>query len=162
MNEVYLCLGGNIGERKNNLLHAAEQINNRIGKILQASLLYETDPWGVDGQEPYLNQVICIQTPLSAKELLGYLLKLESEMGRFRTNEQWASRIIDIDILYYADLCLESEGLVVPHPRLHLRNFVLVPLQDIAPHYLHPLLKLTTTELLEICPDINLVRLYKD
>jgi len=151
-NEVYILTGGNLGNRMANLQHALRQIEDYCGKVLQVSGVYQTAAWGPVPQPDYLNQVLQIQTNLEPKPLLAQLLSIEKDMGRVRS-ERYAARTIDIDILYYGDMIIDETDLIIPHPRLYMRRFVLVPLCEIAPQLLHPILGLTTTQLLEQCHD---------
>lgn len=160
---VFLCLGGNIGNRMSYLNAAIDMINEQIGSVAKKSLVYETEAWGVDNQQAYLNRCIEIKTGLSAQQLIIKLLSIEKQLGRKRLEQQhYQARTIDIDILFYNDDVLETENLIVPHPRLHLRNFVLMPLCDIAPTYKHPVLKKTMQVLLSECTDILEVKIYKN
>ncbi len=155
MNEAYLCLGGNLGNREENLSRVKEFIQQKAGRIIAESSIYETAAWGVSEQGDYLNQVIKIATELQPEVLMEGLLAIEVLMGRERTGEQWAARTMDIDILLYNKLCIQEDRLSIPHPRLHLRNFVLVPLNEIAADAIHPFLKLSMKQLLAICPDTS-------
>ena len=157
MNEVYLCLGGNIGNREEYLSRAKELIALKVGVIVAESSIYETQAWGVNEQREYLNQVIKITTELQPQSLIEELLNIELALGRQRKDKQWAARTIDIDILFYDTICLQEENLTIPHPSLHLRNFVLIPLNEIAPELIHPFLKLSIKQLLTICPDTGVV-----
>lgn len=162
MNAAYLCLGGNIGDREAFLREAGRQIGERAGAVRQTSSLYETEAWGVSGQQAYLNCCMAIETTLAPEALLGVLLEIEQELGR--TRDPWKTyepRTIDIDVLLYDHLVLEQEHLVLPHPRLHLRKFVLIPLSEIAGGYLHPVLNKTIFNLLAECQDTSDVTLYQ-
>ncbi len=162
MNVVYLCLGGNMGDREVAFSLAITKINLSAGKVILTSPVYETEAWGVTNQQAYLNCCICIETELSSSKLLTCLLDIEKELGRSRTiTETYEPRRIDIDILFYNEDIIKEEYLIVPHPRLHLRRFVLVPLNDIAPHYLHPVLNKTIFNLLSNCEDTSAVTLFK-
>ncbi len=160
MNEVYLCLGGNLGNREANLKQALEQIANRAGRVLKVSSVYESAAWGKTGEPDYLNMVALLRTAMEAKVLMRNLLGIEKSLGRKRDAGQWASRTMDIDILFYNTICMEHEEVTIPHPRLHLRNFVLIPLAEIAPDFTHPFLGISIKQLQEICPDTSSVRRY--
>lgn len=162
MNVTYLCLGGNIGDREKALNHAIQKISEQVGVIVAKSTIYETEAWGVESQQAYLNQCIKVKTDLKATELIDVLLLIEKELGRERTiNHIYEPRTIDIDILFYNNDIINESKLLVPHPRLHLRKFVLIPLEEIASNYLHPLLNKTIFNLLSECEDISDVKLFK-
>jgi 2-amino-4-hydroxy-6-hydroxymethyldihydropteridine diphosphokinase len=149
---VFLLLGSNLGDRLEILRSAQTLIGERIGRVKSASPVYETAPWGVLDQPSFLNQVLIVTTGFIPEEILRLVLEIEHELGRVRY-ERWGARVIDIDILYYEDKVIDSARLTVPHPRLHERRFTLVPLNDIAPDFIHPLLLKTTSQLLEACSD---------
>ena len=152
MNDVYLLLGGNIGDRFQCLQEATKAIEKTCGNIIQQSSLYETAAWGIEDQDPFLNQVLQLATTLEADDLLSRLLSIEETLGRKR-DIKYGPRSIDIDILFYNNAIIELEGLKVPHPRMHLRRFVLEPLCELAPQKMHPLLHKTVARLLADCPD---------
>jgi 2-amino-4-hydroxy-6-hydroxymethyldihydropteridine diphosphokinase len=152
MNNVYLLTGGNIGDRLQNLEEACELIEEKAGKVVTRSSIYETAAWGKTDQASFLNQVLCITTPLAAEELLQELLAIELKLGRRRT-EKMGPRTIDIDILFYGNEVISNSELEVPHPRMASRRFVLTPLEEIAAHFVHPVLHKTIHELLQECPD---------
>lgn len=149
---VFLLLGSNLGERLLILQSASGMVEERVGIIRTASSIYETAPWGVLDQPVFLNQILEVQTELMPEELLRIILEIEHELGRIRY-ERWGARVIDIDILYFNDLVQDSARLTLPHPRLHERRFTLIPLTEIAPDFLHPLLQKTSLELLNDCSD---------
>ncbi len=147
-NIAYILLGGNIGNKRENLQNALSNIEKEIGKVIQKSSIYETEPWGNHDQPSFYNQVIATETSLSALELIHELLNIELKMGRTRnTQNKWEERIIDIDILFYNQEVINTAMLIVPHPRLHERKFTLKPLLEIAPNLFHPVLKKTIQEL---------------
>ena len=152
MNKVYLLIGGNIGDRMANLAMAVEFIEKYLGNMVQISSIYETAAWGNTNQADFLNQAICIETSLSPKDLMTQILLIEQKMGRERTIPL-GPRTIDIDILYYNDAIVENEQVTIPHPRMSQRKFVLYPLAEIAPKYVHPLLNKTNDVLLKECGD---------
>lgn len=154
---VYLLLGSNQGDAGQNIASAREKIELHAGKIISMSPLYQTKPWGFDSPDLFINQALQLQTPLPAEKLLEVLLVIEKSMGRQRMMRGYESRIIDIDILFYNHLVLETDSLVIPHPRLHLRNFALYPLCDIAPGFIHPVLDKSIAQLKDHSPDDSFV-----
>jgi len=152
MNKIFLITGGNIGNRKKNLKTAAELIQERLGQIIQSSKIYETEAWGITNQASFYNQVLFIESEFSAKEILKKILKIEEEMGRMRTIKN-AARIIDIDILFFNDEVINKPNLNVPHPEIVNRRFVLTPLNELAPNFVHPVLKKSIHYLLANCKD---------
>jgi 2-amino-4-hydroxy-6-hydroxymethyldihydropteridine diphosphokinase len=162
MNTAFLCLGGNIGNRAFTLEQVVGKMNAEIGNLTKQSRFYETEAWGVNNQEKYLNQCICLETSLSSHQLLKKTLEIELYFGRERNHkETYEPRTIDIDILFYNTDVIQTKDLIIPHPRLHLRKFVLIPLNEIAPHYSHPTLHKTVQTLLLECEDQCQVLLYK-
>jgi 2-amino-4-hydroxy-6-hydroxymethyldihydropteridine diphosphokinase len=158
---VVLILGTNLGDRKSNLESAREFIQEHLGEITGSSSIYFSSSWGYDGKE-FLNQVISIQSSLNASDLLTAIKKFERNSGRKERAKSYADRTIDIDILYYGDEIIEEEGLTVPHEAMQKRRFVLMPLADLLPVYVHPLLKKTSAELLELCPDQGTCEVWND
>lgn len=140
MIDVFLLLGSNLGNRKGYLQKAVDLIETELGVVMQKSSIYETEAWGKTDEPNYLNQVVKIDTELSARQVLEKVLQIETRMGRVR-EEKWGSRIIDIDILFYGQDIINEPGLIVPHPELHNRKFTLGPLNEIAPDLQHPVLK---------------------
>jgi 2-amino-4-hydroxy-6-hydroxymethyldihydropteridine diphosphokinase len=151
MNKVFLGLGTNIGDRQHLLQIAREQIA-KSSKMLIASSIIETIPWGVTSQSNYLNQVLMIETNLEALDLLATLQAIEADMGRVR-KVKWEARIIDIDILFFNDEMIAADELTVPHPFAHQRKFVLTSMNEIAPDYIHPVLQKSMADLLAALPD---------
>jgi 2-amino-4-hydroxy-6-hydroxymethyldihydropteridine diphosphokinase len=144
---VYIALGSNLGDRKVNLETAIDNLPPKVW-VLAQSKIYQTAPWGYDDQPDYLNQVIKCETMLSPEELWRYVNELENQLGRQPTF-RYGPRLIDIDILFYGDLVLHSPDLIIPHPRLHERSFVLVPLNDLAPKLHHPVSGKTVENMLK-------------
>ena len=159
MPELYLLSGSNLGDREKNLKNALSLINNSIGKIVVRSKIYETEPWGVSGQPLFLNQVIKALTNFSPDEVLQKIKKIEGALGRKR-REKWAARIIDIDILYYDDLVINTRDLKIPHPEIINRRFTLAPLTEIAPDFIHPVANVINRVLYEKCEDTRRVDVY--
>lgn len=153
MNEVYLLTGGNIGNRLVFLSKAKEAINNKCGRILQASSIYETAAWGLENQEAFLNQVLKIKTSLTPDDLLKSILQIEGELGRKR-ELKYGPRTIDIDILLFNDEIIDRQGLKIPHPQIQNRRFVLIPLNEIASDKIHPVFQKPVSQLLAECPDL--------
>jgi 2-amino-4-hydroxy-6-hydroxymethyldihydropteridine diphosphokinase len=153
MNEVFLCLGGNLGDRLQHLNTAKALISESCGKISSQSLIYETAAWGSKSRKKFLNQVIRIKTKLTAELLLRQILEIEKQLGRIRTRNKNGDRIIDIDVLFFNSEIIEARHIQIPHPRLHLRKFVLQPLMDIAADFVHPVMDKTVSELMDECKD---------
>jgi 2-amino-4-hydroxy-6-hydroxymethyldihydropteridine diphosphokinase len=157
MQEVYLLLGSNLGDREYYISEAVKLISERAGEIKRSSAYYETASWGKTDQPDFINQALCLDTSLSAKQLLITILEIEKHLGRER-KVKWGSRIIDIDILFYGDSIIEHPDLVVPHRFLHKRAFALFPLVEIAGDYRHPVLGKTIFELCNSLDDNSVVR----
>jgi 2-amino-4-hydroxy-6-hydroxymethyldihydropteridine diphosphokinase len=154
---VAISLGSNLGDRPKNLQQALKKLKGLV-RIRRRSSLYETDPWGYTDQPKFLNQVIVGISQLGASDLLRRLKQIEQDMGRQATF-QYGPRLIDLDLLYYGETILHTNELDLPHPRLHERAFVLVPLAEIAPNWVHPILKRPTRDLLTMVSSEG-VRLY--
>jgi len=152
MNKAYLLLGSNMGNSRQQLLAANKLVKKNIGRIARQSKLYVTAAWGNTNQPDFLNQVIIVETKLSATELIKAILFVETDMGRIRTTKN-APRIIDIDILFFNKDIINKKNLVVPHPEIQNRRFVLVPLNELSPAFVHPVLKKTIHQLLDSSPD---------
>ena len=146
MNKVYLQLGSNLGERAKVISDAVKKISESIGKVSTLSQVYESTPWRVDGQANYLNQMLEVKTIFSAQDILAAILKIEKDLGRVRI-EKWGERLIDIDIIFFNNDIIETAELCIPHRHMHERNFVLVPLHEIAPNFFHPKYKKTVAQL---------------
>jgi 2-amino-4-hydroxy-6-hydroxymethyldihydropteridine diphosphokinase len=168
---VYLSLGSNIGKNikdiAKNLADACLCLEEKVGKMILKSKLYQTKAWGVQNQADFCNQIILISTNLTPQMLLNVLLDIELSLGRVR-KVRWGERIIDIDIIYFDDMIINDvindtfgeNTLIVPHPRMQERLFVLVPLAEIAPDFVHPILKKNNKELLSTCNDDLEVVIY--
>jgi deoxyguanosine kinase len=181
MNISFLSLGSNLGNREEYLSKAKQLIEQKAGKILNCSSIYETEPWQFEGSEQsavssqnfFLNQVISLETQLSPIQLINCLLDIELSLGRKRNSnsnrklyivnlksEGYLPRTIDLDILFYNDLILNEPELIIPHPLLHERRFVLLPLSEITPNLIHPVLKKTVNDLLKACKDNSEVKKF--
>ena len=150
---IYLCIGGNLGEREANLEEALSFIDINFGDVLAVSSIYESEPWGMSDVPNFLNQVVLIQCELSNDQLLSEIVELEEFFGRERSSEGYVSREMDIDVLFIDDEIVETESFKVPHPRMAERRFVLEPLAEIAPDLMHPQLKQSVSEILKACAD---------
>ena len=146
VNIAYILLGSNLGDRSKNLLRAREKIEATVGKIVQTSHVYLTEAWGKEGQPDFCNQVLKISTHKKPLDLLKDLLAIETVLGRNR-QVKWEPRIIDIDILFYNDEICQNKVLHLPHPLIPKRNFVIIPLMEICPELVHPILDKTIEEL---------------
>jgi 2-amino-4-hydroxy-6-hydroxymethyldihydropteridine diphosphokinase len=156
---VFLGLGTNLGDREENLKKAVAMIGENIGEIVSCSSVYETEPWGFQSENLFLNAVVKVKTVLKPPGLLGRILMIEAQLGRLREGEAtgYKSRTIDMDILLYGHETVIKKTLQIPHPRIPDRKFVLVPLCEISPETVHPVLKKTMAELLEECRDEGIV-----
>jgi 2-amino-4-hydroxy-6-hydroxymethyldihydropteridine diphosphokinase len=144
---VYLHTGSNLGNREENLSKVNDLIIKLIGKIIAKSGLYETEAWGVADQPNFYNQALKVETALTPQMILEKILQIETEYFNRIREEKWMARIIDVDILLFDDVVIETENLTIPHPHLHQRNFVLIPLMEIAGMLVHPTLKETIEDL---------------
>ncbi len=155
MRDVFLSLGSNQGNRFFFIQQAIQNIELRIGSIEKISSYYETEPWGFSDETNFINQVIKIKSSLPADKILARALLIEKALGRIRihNNGGYSSRPIDIDILFIDDAMINTDDLKVPHERMHKRNFVLRPLCEIAPNFIHPILKKSIQELAASCED---------
>jgi 2-amino-4-hydroxy-6-hydroxymethyldihydropteridine diphosphokinase len=149
---VYLHTGSNLGDRAFHLDRARELVAAFAGELIRCSGLYQTAPWGNTEQGAFLNQAFEIQTILQPQQLMKIILELENHIGRVR-KEKWGPRLIDIDILFFGQQIIKEPELIIPHPHLQDRNFVLMPLAEIAPDFVHPILQKTIRELVEESAD---------
>jgi 2-amino-4-hydroxy-6-hydroxymethyldihydropteridine diphosphokinase len=153
MNRIFLSLGSNLGDRSQNLKNGLDLLEQLAGKPVAISSIYETEPWGCDSDLNFYNQVIEMFTPLRPLPLLEAIHQIEKKCGRDRSALRYAPRTLDIDILFYGDSVIDFPELVIPHPNLQERQFVLVPLTEIAPHVVHPVLNKDMEQLLLACGD---------
>ena len=148
---IFLLLGSNVGDRTQNLKSARKLIDQKAGPVLFESSIYETAPWGKTDQAAFLNQALQIESDLSPMDLLQMLKAIEKEVGRTET-ERWGPRVIDIDILFYGTEIVDLPDLKVPHPYLAERQFALAPLAELNPDFVHPISHLRVQEMLDKCP----------
>lgn len=151
MTRCYILFGSNLGDKEALLEQACTLINKRCGMLVERSKAYTTEPWGFEAEEWFLNELLVVETELEPDDLMDTLLEIERELGRVRHPEQkgYTSRTVDLDILYYGDKIVNTEKVTAPHPRLHLREFALLPLCEVIPDFLHPVFHLSQTQLLE-------------
>jgi 2-amino-4-hydroxy-6-hydroxymethyldihydropteridine diphosphokinase len=158
MHFVYLSLGSNLGDRKKYIGDAEIHIEKFIGIITSKSGLYETEPWGTDHPEMFLNKVILVESELSPFQMFEKIQAIEKLIGRIRNNEKYSPRIIDIDILFFDELILDDKNLTIPHPLIKERKFVLKPLTEIANQFVHPVFNKTIQQMFKECKDEHVVR----
>jgi len=162
MTSVYLLIGGNKGDRLSYLRKAIIRIKKNVGSIIRSSSVYETEPYGFDDEYLFLNQCLLVETNLLPLELLEIIAGIETSLGRMRKEGLYESRTIDIDILFYNDLILKDARLIIPHPEFHKRNFALIPMSEINPGFIHPVLRKTIKVLLEESTDKHEVLKFSD
>jgi 2-amino-4-hydroxy-6-hydroxymethyldihydropteridine diphosphokinase len=158
MHQVFLGIGGNIGNKPENFGKVHDLIERKIGVISKQSSVYDSPPWGFHAEDNFWNQVLKVKTELAAIEILSEITKIENSFNRKRHSGGYTSREMDVDIIYYDDIFIETEDLIIPHPRLHQRLFVLVPLTEIASGFKHPLFRMTSKQLLENCKDESVIK----
>ena len=161
MHTVILLLGSNLGNRLANLEIAMSLLKDEIGDIVRHSSVYETTPWGFESSDLFLNQAVAVNTTRKPKEILRHIQFIEATFGRKRIKTVYISRTMDIDILFIDQLILETPELTVPHPFIQDRRFVLEPLAEIMPGFIHPKLNQSVAELLIECKDPLMVSLYE-
>lgn len=161
MQIVYLLLGSNLGDRKTYLKEACNNLTQMVGTITRSSAVYETASWGIENLPAYLNQVLEIKTTLLPENILKKTQLIEEKLLRVRTNK-WNSRTIDIDILFYGTSIINLPNLKIPHPEIQNRLFTLVPLDELIPNYIHPILKTTIHELKQQVKDELPVKIYSN
>lgn len=157
---AYLSLGSNIGDKLENIEISIKYIIEKIGKVLAISKMYRTSSWGFKSENYFLNNVIKIETNLSPQDLLSRIQTIEKALGRKRLTSGYSDRTIDIDILFYENEIIKEENLIVPHPLLQDRNFVIYPLNDIASKFVHPILNETINKILSNCTDTSCCELF--
>lgn len=157
--QVTIILGSNSGNKREILSEAISRLSF-TGKVICSSALYETEPWGFSCEENFLNQIVIVETGYSPQDILKQCLDIEKQLGRVRHEggPRYSSRPIDIDLLFCDSRIIESPGLIIPHPRIAERRFVLTPLAEIMPDFVHPVFRKTITELLTSCPDTLVVK----
>lgn len=162
MSRVFLSLGSNLGDRLSNIQQAVSSLSmSEHIKIIKTSSFYETEPWGNKNQDWFINACIAIDTDFTCEELLKYCQNIEAQLGRIRkANEKWSQRVIDIDILMYDDKIINSSNLTIPHPLMHLRAFVLVPMLEVKADLVHPIFNKEISELYDELTNPEDVFLY--
>jgi len=153
MIKLYILLGGNLGDKQLIFSEARAMLSQQVGTITNQSAIYETEPWGFESTDIFWNQAIEMSTDLSPEEVLQQTKQIEQALGRIRKANQYDSRTIDIDILFYGDQIIELKNLIVPHPRIQERKFALAPLSEINPKLIHPVFLKNIQQLLEECTD---------
>jgi len=154
MESAFLLLGSNMGNKYQILQDAIEQLSIECGSVVSQSKIFESEPWGFEADGSFFNLAIEIETDKDPYELLDSILKIENSLGRIRLDDgKYHSRTIDIDIIFYGNRVIDSKNLIIPHPNMHLRRFVLLPLCEIAPDYIHPKFKIFVKNLLALCED---------
>lgn len=153
MNKVYIEIGGNQGDRLQNIQNAKLFIASSIGRVIEYSSIYETPPWGFESDQFFYNQVIYVETLFNAEELMKRAMVVEQQLGRVRSKDKYSSRTMDVDILFFNNEVLNTKNVVVPHPRMHLRRFVLEPMFELNKNLKHPILNKTIEQLLNECQD---------
>lgn len=153
MSIACLLTGSNLGNRLNNLETISELIEERIGHIINSSSIYETEPWGFEHDNYFYNQALIAKTRLSPAKLIYEINAIENLLGRVRNLNKYEARTADVDILFYDNIVMNDSLIIIPHPRMHERRFVLAPLHEIIPDYIHPKLNKTVKQLLIECRD---------
>ena len=161
MSDLYLSIGGNLGDRLQMLTNCKMHIESRIGNIEKQSSVYESEAWGFSHPRDFYNQVLWVKTKLSASGVLKAISGIEADMGRQRSGNKtqaYEGRIIDVDILLYEEEIINRRDLIIPHPHMQDRNFVMIPMAEIAPELKHPRLGTNMRTLQELCPDDGKIR----
>ena len=152
MSKVYFSIGSNKGNRSQLINEAIDKIDISIGRVELKSSIYETQSWGFKSNN-FFNVCLLIESSLSVESIFNKILKIEKDMGRLKSGNKYSDRCIDIDILFVEDIIVNNKNLIIPHPRLHLRKFVLTPMLDIAPDLIHPILNKSIKQLELECDD---------
>lgn len=159
MEQVFIGIGTNLGDKVENIKWAIESLHEQVGKVIHTSSFYESEPWGYESSEWFVNAVIEIQTNLDPQSLLTELKNIEFSLGRTsKTSTKYEDRLIDLDILYFGDKSIFLNGLEVPHPRIYQRKFVLEPLYEIAPNFIDVKVNKSISELLNECTDTSVLK----
>jgi 2-amino-4-hydroxy-6-hydroxymethyldihydropteridine diphosphokinase len=156
MSDLYLSIGGNLGDRSKNLSDCRENIGLQIGEIVKSSSIYESESWGFSHPRDFYNQVLMVKTDLNVESVLQKIQMIETKLGRIRSEQKaqnYEGRVIDIDILLFNKLIIQEKTLHIPHPHMQNRNFVMIPMVEIAKNLMHPVLQKSMKALLEACPD---------
>jgi len=157
MHICYLSLGSNLGKKQANIELALEEIRKDIGEVLRISSIYETEAWGIVNQDNFFNIIAEVRTPSLPLNLISKILAIENRLGRVR-EKKWESRIIDIDIIFYENYIITTDNLTIPHPFLEKRNFVLEPLNELIPEFIHPRLRKSISQLATECLDKSWIK----
>jgi 2-amino-4-hydroxy-6-hydroxymethyldihydropteridine diphosphokinase len=157
--QLFLSLGGNLGVKKEIFTTTIQMVDNRIGHPIKISSIYESPSWGFRSQHYFWNQVLEVETGLSPEEVLVEIRTIEKFFGRKRRSGHYLSRKMDIDILFYDDIILDNDELTLPHPMIAFRRFVLEPLSEVAPDFLHPVLMDKVIHILSLCKDTSEVKI---
>lgn len=161
MAKVYFLIGGNLGDREQILDQSINLMQDKIGSLVQLSPIYETEPWGFEHEQNFLNQVVVLESDFAPLLVLDLCQDIEKKMGRVRKKNRYSERTIDIDILFYEDQIINSERLEIPHPRMKERKFALCPLKDVAEDFIHPVFQKSIAELFDECKDDSEIKKYK-
>ena len=148
-----------MGDTRHYLEQAIGLIESRIGTVLQKSSIYWSEPWGFSAEQMFLNQIVVVETALESQIVLEHCLQIETELGRTRSGNGYEPRVIDIDIIFFGSQIIDTPNLKVPHPLMNRRNFVLQPLCEIAPDFVHPVFGLTVKQLAAVCDDKAVVKM---
>ncbi|HHJ09820.1 MAG TPA: 2-amino-4-hydroxy-6-hydroxymethyldihydropteridine diphosphokinase [Bacteroidetes bacterium] len=163
LEKIVLLTGSNRGNRREYIKHALFFLEQRVGRVLNHSVLYETEPWGFVDKTPFLNQALLVETELDPFDFLNEIHGIERQLGRQRQSRQYyAGRTMDIDIIFFGDRVIRDSLLEIPHPRLANRRFALVPVNEICPEWIHPVLKVSVHNLLERCEDRSGIKKWEE